>query len=367
VIATGVIDRDALEAKLSAFHAVNIPSVLEVIAYLRDESDAVIAGGSLAIGLGNRRSDLDIVIVGERTIESSRLPLEHFLGSLRIDVWVMAQQLIDEVFARARQGLNEARPLQDQFADSDHEIDLKLLHRIAFGIWLDGRERDPDGRCERAQIARDTVIRACLERMRQHAFFAKLTLARDDSRRAAAINARNMVEDAMQAVITDLGKPFSGRKWLRQRLTEEVPHLDDIYRPFAVLPRSASHHREFVGEATRCCETLTGIGLGMDQLTQASIWVNRDLQHLKVGSTFLLLSPDTGTLWELDRSESEAWEALAFSNDGTADGMLSRPCSGLTETQAALCIDLCEQGLLALMWSEGVPLERSLLRSGNPT
>src|SRR5947209_17122358 len=93
-----------LERKIEEYHDVSLAEVLEIISYLRDEADSVIAGGSLALGLGNRSSDLDIVIAGEH-VEPAAVPLEHFVKTLRVDVWKRAQTDVDQVFARAEAGL----------------------------------------------------------------------------------------------------------------------------------------------------------------------------------------------------------------------------------------------------------------------
>ena len=134
-------DTDAasqLAARLQNYHSVTIEQVLKMVDYVRDEGDSVIAGGSLAVGLGNQLSDLDVVVAGGDTTMSSRVPLEHFVGSLRIDVWKMSQALIDSVFERAGRSLRQQGRLDELFANLDDEVNLKLLHRIAFGITLDG-------------------------------------------------------------------------------------------------------------------------------------------------------------------------------------------------------------------------------------
>ena len=71
--------RDAIEARIVAYHDVGFAAVLAEIEYLRDDGDSVIAGGSLTLGLGNRLSDLNIVISGAASAESSRVPLQHWL------------------------------------------------------------------------------------------------------------------------------------------------------------------------------------------------------------------------------------------------------------------------------------------------
>ena len=78
--------RENLQARVGQYHGVSLEQVLGDIEYLRDAGDSVIAGGSLAYGLGNHLSDLDLIVTGTTTVESSRIPVEHFVGSLRVDV-----------------------------------------------------------------------------------------------------------------------------------------------------------------------------------------------------------------------------------------------------------------------------------------
>src|SRR6266567_207614 len=105
---------------------------LEDLSYLRDAGDSVVAGGSLAFGLGNNLSDLDVVVAGPASFQSTYVPLEHFVKTLRVDVMKLSQKAIDEIFINAQAALSADMPLQGSFGDVDHENDLKLLHRIAY-------------------------------------------------------------------------------------------------------------------------------------------------------------------------------------------------------------------------------------------
>lgn len=343
--------REALASRLRDYHAVSIEEVLDTVAYLREAGDSVIAGGSLAVGLGNRLSDLDLVIVGDKTIESSRVPLEHFVGSLRVDAWVMSQALIDEVFQRAEQGLTQAGRLDDLFANVDDEVNLKLLHRVAFGIVLDGPAVQSSASRDHTAIAKDVVVREYLERTREHAFLAQLAAARDRPM-LAAINARDAIEEALHAVITARGVPFTGHKWLQERLASDAFELDQCYEPFATLPPPAAEWRSFVRDAIDRCETLTGVSLKVDDVAPCCSWINSELSRAQIGPTSLLLSVKAGGLWELDESEANIWRDLA---GGDRDEQRREwRCSELTPDQTALCFDLYEKGLLLLHWSEGI-------------
>jgi Nucleotidyltransferase domain len=342
-----------LEARLREYHSVGLADVLDIVSYLRKEDDTVIAGGSLAVGLGNRLSDMDVVIVGEQTIESSRVPLEHFVGSLRVDAWVMSKALIDEVFELAEGGLAQGGRLDILFANVDDEVNLKLLHRIAFGLTLDGPSVEPSGGRDHASIAREVVVREYVERMREHAFLAQAAAAAERSFNAA-INARDAIEEALHALITAQGIPFTGHKWLQERLRDDAAELAPVYRPFATLPDQGEDWKSFVSAAIEQCEARTGVPLDPPTLARQCGWRNRDLRLAEVADAHLLLSVDAGALWELDEGEAATWAELT---DGQEDQSSAEwRCAELAPDQAALCFALYERGLVELHFSEGVPI-----------
>jgi hypothetical protein len=350
-------DRDAagrvreLGDRLKEYHDVSLDEVLEAIDYLRDPGDFVIAGGSLALGLGNHLSDLDIVVGGETTLESSRVPLEHFVKSLRVDVWKLEQRLIDEVFDRAETTLATKEALHGSFGDVDHETDLKLLHRIAHAITLDGSPPTSEKR-DYAMIAREIVVREYLERLRSSAFLAQLAVAADRSI-AAAINARLAVEEALNAVVHGRGMAFSGDKWLRERLAGVASDLEPVYAPFAVLPNPTDDVPGFVAKALAVCSDLTGLDLSSATLAGDAGWKTSDLSLSHVGDTDFLHSAQYGGLWELDPDEATTFQALVNRGSGPRSAEMS-PCSDCDTAANRLCFLLFEHGLIQLLWATGV-------------
>src|SRR5918999_3943587 len=112
--------RAELAEKLRDYHDVRVSEVLDVIGYLRGPGDTVIAGGSLALGLGNRLSDFDIVVCGPDT-SPSRVPLEHWVKSLRVDAWTRSQAGIDKLFEHAFAALHDPKPIQGAFGTVEEE------------------------------------------------------------------------------------------------------------------------------------------------------------------------------------------------------------------------------------------------------
>jgi predicted nucleotidyltransferase len=345
-----------LELRIKRFHGVTLKQVLKEIEYLRDADDTVIAGGSLVYGLGNGLSDLDIVISGPTTAGSAWVPLEHFIESLRVDVWRPGQKTIKDSFDRAEKALASTGELLGEFGDIDHEDEFKLLHRIAFGVVVDGRGPElEDQERERQEVASKLVLREYAERMRASALVAQLALRASRSI-AAVVNARLAVENALNATLAQRGFPFSGDKWLGERLNAEVPELASLYEPFRRLPTDpARDGAAFVEAALRACVVMWELDLQFETLAAVVRWQSMEgLQLAKLGSDQLLLAPRSGVLWELDESEAKVWRRLTAAKGGEQNETW-----GLADCDPealSLCVRLHEYGLLGLSWIEGVPV-----------
>jgi hypothetical protein len=350
---------DDLALRVEQFHGVTLERVLGEIEYLRDAGDTVIAGGSLAYGLGNNLSDLDLVVCGPATAGSSWAPLEHFVGSLRVDVWKLGQGSIEGSFARAEQALASEGALLGAFGDIDHEDEFRLLHRIAYGLVLDGGGLELSGvRSDRQRLASELVMREYAERMRAAALVAQLSL-RVGLSVAAVVNARLAIENALNAAVAQRGFPFSGDKWLGERLDKEVPELAGLYQPFRRLPSNPIHEGAgFVKAALQACEEIWELELALDALAALARWDHaEDVRLAAIGADHLLLAPRSGAIWELDGSEANAWRRLGVAGDGRQDeGWTVANCD---PEALALCVHLHERGLLNLSWIEGVPIKAS--------
>jgi hypothetical protein len=348
--------RRELALRIERFHGVTLEQVLGEIEYLRDAGDTVIAGGSLACGLGNGLSDLDIVVSGPATAGSSWVPLQHFVGSLRVDVWKLAQGLIEGSFGRAEKALSSEGELLGDFGDIDHEEELKLLHRIAFGVVVDGcgLELEGGGRDCRG-VASDLVVREYAERMRTSALVAQLAL-RASQPIAAVVNARLAVENALNTTITRSGLPFTGDKWLGERLDAEMPELAHLYEPFHRLPADPVHDGAgFVDAALRVCADTCKLDLEFGALAARARWrTTEELQLAGVGADQLLLAPHSGVIWELDECEAEVWRRLIAADGGKqGEGWGLAACD---REELTLCMRMYACGLLSLGWTEGVPI-----------
>ena len=337
--------RAAVEARIAAYHDVSVSDVLSAIDYLRDPGDSVIVGGSLTLGLGNRLSDLDIVVSGNASAESSRVPIQHWVKTLRVDVWKLRHDAMDELVQRAERVLAGDAPVDGAFGDIFEEADLKLLHRVAFGIALDGPPLRPAARSSYREIAGDLLVREYAERMRESAFVAQAALYADDAI-GAAFNARLAVQSALHATLCAHGLPFTGDKWLRERLDMDAPGLTALHESFAVLPDDPQHATGFVRAALEACEALAGRDLSLTALAPQVGFDAGDLKLFPAATTYYLVSVARDALWELDEGEAQTWHALG-----------ATPCWNCDAQDAAalkLSFQLYALGTVDLRWQRGL-------------
>jgi hypothetical protein len=317
----------ALDARLRGFHDIGVADVLDVVEYLRDTGDTVVAGGSLTFGLGNRLSDFDIVICGAET-SRSLVPLEHWVKTLRVDVWTRSHSDVDKLFVLAREALDRDTPIGGAFGSIEHEQQLKLLHRIAFGLELAGPALAPASVPDFRAVARDLVVREYAERLRESIFVARLA-ARGGNWLAAVGNAREAVEEAFTVVLTTRGVPFTGDKWLHERLKTHATDLREAYRRFAALPTAESDCAAYVSDAVALAGRLTGLtGDAEPTFTVDGVEI------CKTGDTHVLVAPKHGGVWELSEADVAAW------HDKDTD----------------FYFGLYERGLAKLGWERGVPV-----------
>ncbi|NJC74044.1 hypothetical protein HC031_30665 [Planosporangium thailandense] len=334
--------REVLDRRIRGFHGVGVDDVLAVVDYLCEPGDTVLAGGSLTFGLGNRLSDFDVVICGDDTARSL-VPLQHWVQTLRVDVWTRPRADIDTLFGLAAQALARPEPIAGAFGSIEQEQQLKLLHRVAFGLCLSGPPLVPATVPDFRAVARDLVAREYAERLRESLWVAQLA-ARAGRWLTAVVNAREAVEEAFTIVLTRRGVPFTGDKWLHDRLREHAPDLGEACRRYAALPTAADECAAYVADAVALAGRLTGVPTGVAELGRQARWTAPDLHLTSAGDTALLVSPRMGVLCELSDVEAKAWRALA----GRAEA------GAYDAAETDLCLRLYEQGLLTLGWATGV-------------
>lgn len=345
-----------IDRQIREYHGLGITNVLDAIAYLRDCDSCVIAGGSLAFGLGNLRSDLDVVVTGAGVVGGSRVPVEHFVGTLRVDVWKRGQDQVEAIFRDAECALASSDPFYDQFGTVDEEADLKLLHRIAFGIQMDGDPMKLSLPRDQRDVACDLVTREYAERMREAAFVAQVA-EMSGSVIASMMNARRAVEDVLHMMIAARGLPFTGDKWLHERLAKDADDLCPLYEKFVVLPDREEDWRTYTRGALKVCSELSGLNLAAARLSEGARWVADELRLVELSGVAFLVSRQHGGLWSLDQDEVSNWNVLQKQRSTGHASVGGWACAELDSSMMAFCYRLYEQGLATLRWASGVLLE----------
>ncbi len=344
--------RDALDERLIGYHGKGLDHVVELLDYLREPGDAMIAGGSLSIGLGNRLSDVDVVLVGPTT-RTSTVPLQHWIDRLRIDVWTRSTENVDDLFGEAEASLASPAPLLRVFGNTEQEQQLKLLHRITFGVLVEGDAVNPSGSRDPEAVAIDLLTREYAERLRESATVGRLALA-CGRLQTAAFSARQGLEEALHAVLHAGGVPFSGDKWLQEQL-RGYPQLQALHAEFLDVPRRstpAALVERYVDEAFGHASTLLGVPLNQAAVTAELEWKAGELALLPLAGDHILVHAESGSAWSLSDAEAQWWTALAASR--TEAGTMPHP--GDSADAAAFCLRLHEQGVLTPTWERGVPL-----------
>jgi hypothetical protein len=296
--------------------------------------------------------------------------LQHWVSSLRVDVWTRSHADVDALFVLAERALARPTPIAGAFGSVEQEQQLKLLHRVAFGLDLDGPPLAPASVPDYRAVARDLVVREYAERLRESMWVAQVA-ARSRRWLTAVVNAREAVEEAFTVLLTARGVPFTGDKWLHERLKTVAPDLREAYRRFASLPNwadesDADECAAYVTDAVALASRLTNVPADVDALTMRASWDGSGLHVSTTGDAWMLVAPRAGGIWELSEVEVAAWEALAESAEppAGADAGAERDAGqgadrtvwrGGGRRETDFCLSLYERGLVSLDWDRGVP------------
>lgn len=158
------------------------------------------------------------------------------------------------------------------------------------------------------------------------------------------------------------GLPWTGDKWLHERLLRDAPDLQMLHEKFAVLPDTENDWHGFVQRAVELCSKLSGLDLAVTTLSRSAAWDLSGLRIAEVRGENFLGSKEHGGLWELNDSDIGAWRALEAAQ--SADGHSEWLCAALDSTMMTFCYRLYERGLATLRWITGVPLGDLVLTTG---
>jgi hypothetical protein len=289
------------EELLRSRFGVPLADVLSLVDYLREPSDYAVLAGSVAVGLGNSRSDLDIIVVGGRQEYSAALPLTHFIEGVRVDVWKLDRAQIAVLAGRARDIIAQEIPVSGILTQSD----VRILQRLAYGLVIDGTPcaslHDNDARV----IVSALCTKYFAEIARLSALATHLSALTDDPF-AAAWNARQCLDAATEAGLARRGSPFIGSKWLYHRVREASPEWWNELRELVVLP-GGPEGGDTGSYVLRCLSGAAGyLGepLDYDAVAARLAWVRREGLELRtLSGKFLLLDTKQFAVAELSASE----------------------------------------------------------------
>ena len=239
------------------------------------------------------------------------------------------------------------RPVAGAFGDIFEEADLKLLHRVAFGVTVAGAGLRPVASRTYQAIAGDLSVREYAERMREAAFVAQLALAAADPIGAAA-NARLAVLSSLHAAVYAHGLPFTGDKWLYERLVSDAPKLAARHASFSVLPALDADIGSFVRSAVEVTEQLSRLSLSLAAQAPGVRFCAGDLTLFPVGPDRFLVSVERDDLREVTQAQAQVWSDLGGESEWR--------CDPGQAGQLKLSYDLYAAGIAGLSWDRGLPV-----------
>jgi hypothetical protein len=209
-----------------ARHGLDLPSVAEdVCAKLQLAGDDVLfAAGSLVEGLGNEKSDVDLLLVTSRPDSSFSFTALNdvtlIVGNCVIDVRVMQRAAVDELVHRFNDWASQSRPLHA--ATGFAEDERRFLYRLRHGRPLFGAEgyRQLQTRIDAADLARHRLTCA-----RNSAGTIQIDLAGFRSSGdpySMLFAAQDVLANTVDALLAAHGYAVPISKW-RLRLLEKLP------------------------------------------------------------------------------------------------------------------------------------------------
>lgn len=308
---------------LGEMFQLELPDVLELISYLRGDQDFAIVAGSLAVGLGNQASDLDVIVAGSAQESSAALPLTHFLGKVRVDVWRLDRARLEELAESGRAALAEHAPVQAKLTESD----IRILQRLAFGLVIDGRP----GELLSSPGARAVVCELCERHFAETACRAAVIshlCGQDLDMVGSAWSARRALDAAGEARLARDGRPLIGAKWLYHRLREHDPDWWTGIAAYTVLPESFGEQcvQSYIGRCVDMAGASLRLDLGYEALASHFEWKAGQARYQKLGDKHLLLDLKQYRVIEVLPEEAGWWQQLVeLGADGAGASLADTP------------------------------------------
>jgi hypothetical protein len=289
------ISANKLARRLKESEKKTIQRYAEMAERVSFAGEAVILGGSLAFGLGNRKSDIDILILDSTSSGRSPGPFQFFESGDRVEITRLQVADLDSL----------AKDIADRLGESGsltvpHEK-IRELSRAAFGCHIAGRAIDEAVDARLRRTCQEAVLAGSTTSARKHALVALLAAEQEDLA-TACWNARGAVDAALQWSLLAAGHPYAGSKWLYEQARAE-PGLAaewEAVQPCLRIPRDRDGRREHLARCFAVFEPTfltepTLAGLGAD-----AGWRCGTLELCRLAGRRVVVDPETNTVTEID-------------------------------------------------------------------
>ncbi|NSC25222.1 hypothetical protein FM076_30360 [Streptomyces albus subsp. chlorinus] len=257
--------------------------------------EAIILGGSLAFGLGNRKSDIDILLLDSTSGGRPPGPFQFFESGDRVEITRVRTGELASLADDIASSLGRSAPLTLPYTK------IRELSRAAFGCHVAGPALDGAVDARLRRTCQEAMLTSSTASAGRHALVALLAAEQDDLA-TACWNARGATDAALQWMLLKAGHPYAGSKWLYEQARSK-PGLAgawEVVRPCLRIPRDRAGQREHLArcldvfERTFSTEPVLGV-LGAD-----AGWQRGALELCRLAGRHVVVDPESSTVTEID-------------------------------------------------------------------
>jgi len=297
--------------------------------------ELMILGGSLGLGLGNEKSDIDVLLVNPGVPARSPGPFQFFADGERIEIVRIDLTYLRSVVRELSRALGRSEPIGLPHAEA------RLLSRVAHGCRMGGPPLDAGFESALARTCHLATIQRSAESARQHGLVAALALEQEDEL-IASWNARGAIEAILQRDVLRSGLPYAGSKWLTEQLA--MLECGAAIRPLLQLPRPGDRQAYLtdclavIADSLDTPATIPGLG-------ETARWDTAGLGHYHLPGADVLVQQEHNAVIELAADAGPAWAELSCRPE--------QPIGGETRSVRDVAWQLYVRGLAGIRWENG--------------
>lgn len=329
------LSSDRVNSLLSQVGKPSLAEIAEAISGVYVGDELMILGGSLGLGLGNEKSDIDVLLVNPGSAKRSQGPFQFFVDGERIEVVRVCLTQLRSMAARLSHALTRGERI------GLPPNDLRLLCRVAYGCRIAGPDLDADVGTALARTCHLAMIARSGESACQHALVAVLAREQEDDL-IAAWNARGAVEAIAQREVLRSGAPYAGSKWVTEQLAAR--ECGAALWPFLQLPADGDR-RAYLADCLAMIADSLGRPATAPGLGEHARWDTGGLRHYQLRASGVLVQHAHNAVVELSPDESLAWDEL--------DAHGERPIGRENRPARDLAWHLYIRGLAGIRWMRG--------------